>query len=137
MSLKIPRSTPTNGEHETAIIAVSQARLARAEKPRSATREGTKHAQFNARGPARSKSGWGSKNERVPEGSPAGSTLPAADDETFHYSTRPVVDLVVAWSLGERSRRRQRGECSPLDSPPARLRSCFPTRFLSGRVPSH
>lgn len=46
---------------------------------------------------------------------------------TPHASRR----LGGAWSLGELSRRRQRGEDSPLDSSPARLRSCFPTRLLA------
>ena len=106
----VENSTRNTIEHrdETAFIAVLKARLARAEKPRSATREGTKHAQFNARGPARSKSGWGSKNEGVPEGSPEGSTLPAADDENFHRgSTRPPSRRLGVWS-SERSPKEGR-----------------------------
>ena len=73
-------------------------RVARGDQARPVRCEGTRPLT----------SGWGSKNEGVPEGSPEGSPLPSADDETFHRgSTRPPSRRLGVWS-SERSLKEGR-----------------------------
>ena len=98
ISLKTPRSMPTNREHQTAVTAVSKARLVRAKKPRSAMREGTKHAQFDARGPARLQAGGEARTKACRRGVQRGVLSPLPTTRPF--TEAPHAHQVDDWACG-------------------------------------